>query len=84
MVTQFVLKQQGRNSFGQPGDMLGHIDQRHREIARSAQNRSPSVQTSTTSPVVAPPRCQSMITQASNATVNATVIAAWVIRSLSR
>ena len=37
---------------------------------------SPSVQTSTTSPVVAPPRCQSMIAQASNAIVSATVIAA--------
>ena len=36
---------------------------------------SPSVQTSTTSPVVAPPRCQSMMAQASSAIVSTTVIA---------
>jgi hypothetical protein len=42
------------------------------------------VQTSTTSPVVAPPRCQSDDPQASSAIVSTTVIAAWVIRSFSR
>ena len=36
---------------------------------------SPSVQTSTTSPVVAAPRCQSEIAQASSAIVSTTVIA---------
>ena len=38
MVAQFVRKQQRGNRFGQPGDMLGDIDQRHREIARGTQN----------------------------------------------
>ena len=38
MVAQFVRKQQGGDRFGQPGDMLGDIDQRHSEIARGAQN----------------------------------------------
>ena len=41
MVAQFVRQQQGGDSFGQPCDMLGNIDQRHREIARGAQNRKP-------------------------------------------
>ncbi len=38
VVAQFVRKQQGGDRFGQPGDMLGDIDQRHREIARRAQD----------------------------------------------
>ena len=38
MVLQFVRQQQGGNGFGQPGDMLGDVDQRHRQIARCAQN----------------------------------------------
>jgi hypothetical protein len=42
------------------------------------------VQTSTTSPVVAPPRCQSVMTHASSEMVNATVMAAWVTLSFSR
>ena len=41
MVAQFVRKQQRGDRFGQPGDMLGDIDQRHREIARGVQNRKP-------------------------------------------
>ena len=44
----------------------------------------PSVQTSTTSPVVAAPRCHSMITQASNPMVSTTVTPAWMMRSFSR
>src|SRR5260370_34833625 len=38
VVAQFVRKQQRGNSFGQPGDMLGDIDQRDGEIARGTQN----------------------------------------------
>src|ERR1019366_10271539 len=38
MVLQFMREQQGGDSFGQPGDMLGNIDQRHREIARGIQD----------------------------------------------
>src|ERR1700682_3028325 len=34
MVAQFVRKQQGGNRFGQPGDMLGHIDQRTPGVGR--------------------------------------------------
>jgi hypothetical protein len=41
MVAQFVGKQQGGNRFGQPGDMLGYIDQRHCEIASGIQNGKP-------------------------------------------
>ena len=41
MVAQFVRQQQGGNRFGQAGDMLGHIDQRHREVARGVQYRKP-------------------------------------------
>ena len=33
-----MRKQQGGNRFGQPGNMLGDIDQRHRKIARRIQN----------------------------------------------
>ena len=38
MVAQFVRQQQRGDGFGQPGDMLGDVDQRHREVARGAQN----------------------------------------------
>ena len=41
MVAQFVRQQQRGDRFGQPGDMLGDVDQRHREIARGAQNGKP-------------------------------------------
>ncbi len=39
MIAQFVRQQQRGDRFGQPRDMLGDVDQRHREIARGAQNR---------------------------------------------
>ena len=38
MIAQFVRQQQRRDRFRQPRDMLGDVDQRHREIARGAQN----------------------------------------------
>ena len=39
MIAQLVRQQQRRDRFGQPRDMLGDIDQRHREIARGIQDR---------------------------------------------
>ena len=50
--------------------MLRDIDQRYREVARGVQNGRPSVQISTTSPVVAYPRCHRTIAQASTPTVS--------------
>ena len=41
MILQFVRQQQGCNRFGQAGDVLGHVDQRHRKVARRAQDRKP-------------------------------------------
>ena len=41
VVLQLVRQQQGRDRFGQPGDVLGDIDQRHRKVARRAQDRKP-------------------------------------------
>ena len=38
MVAQLVRQQQRGDRFGQPRDMLGDIDQRHRQIARRTQN----------------------------------------------
>ncbi len=38
MVAQFVRQQQSRNRLGQPGDVLGNINQRHGQIARRIQN----------------------------------------------
>ena len=79
-----MRQQQGRERLGQPRHMLGDVDQRDGEIARGVQDRKPSVQTSTTSPVVAAPRCQSVIAQASSAIVSTTVTPAWSSRSFSR
>ena len=41
MVLQFVRQQQGGNGFGQPGNVLGDIDQCHRQIPRCTQNGKP-------------------------------------------
>ena len=38
MVAKLMWKQQRGNRFGQPGEMLRDIDQRHGEIARGAQD----------------------------------------------
>ena len=38
VVAQLVRLQQGRDRLGQPGDMLGDVDQRDREIARRVQD----------------------------------------------
>jgi len=38
MVAQLMWKQQRSNRFGQAGEMLGNIDQRHGEIARGTQD----------------------------------------------
>ena len=38
VILQFMRQQQGRDGLGQPGDMLGDVDQRDREIARCTEN----------------------------------------------
>ena len=38
VVAQFVRQQQRSDGFGQAGDMLGDVDQRHREIARRSED----------------------------------------------
>ena len=40
MVAQFVRHQQRRHRLGKARDVLGDVDQRHREIARRAQHRN--------------------------------------------
>ena len=39
VIAQLMRLQQRRDRFRQPGDMLGDVDQRHREIARGIQDR---------------------------------------------
>ncbi len=39
MVAQIVRHQKRRDGLGKPRDVLGDVDQRHREVARRAQHR---------------------------------------------
>ena len=85
MIAQLMRHQQRRKRLRQPGDVLGHVDERDRQDRVSrAGPISPSVQASTTSPVVISPRCHSTMAQASKPIVSTTVTSACRMRSRSR
>ena len=85
MIAQVVRHQQRLQRFGQPRQMLDHIDQRDREIARRMQHgESERAGEHHVAGRDAAPRCHSAIAQASRPMVSATVTSACMMRSRSR